>query len=273
MNALATLVAWVDLVSTTILAGAIISAALIAPASRTGRQAAHAAAYVLGGVLLLELILTALRLYPLSQEGGVAVVADVLNLTWGRLWILRVLGLAILISARRSSPRWLAVVAAFWLLLRSFQGHAGAHGTFPAIIDWLHLLAAVMWVGSLLQYALQPESAPVQTAVRLRTVSTAALVLLVPAGLYGAFLHVPSLSALLSSPYGRALSGKLLLAGVLIALGAANHFRYVPALQRGRSGAARTLFRIICVELAVGLLVLLLSALLGTLPMPHALPL
>jgi putative copper export protein len=273
MNALATLIAWVDLVSTTILAGAIISAALIAPASRAGRQAARTATYFVGGAFLFELILTVLRLLPLSQEGGVAVIAEVLNLTWGRLWVLRVLGLAILISGQRWSSPWLAVVAAFWLLPRSLQGHAGAHGVLPAIIDWLHLLAAVTWVGSLLQYALQPESTPVQTAIRLRTVSTAALLLLVPAGLYGAFLHVPSLSALLSSPYGRALGGKLVLAGVLIGLGAANHFRYVSALQRGSSGAARALFRIICVELAVGLLVLLLSALLGTLPMPHALPL
>jgi putative copper export protein len=271
MNAFATLIGWIDLVSTTILAGVIISTALIAPSSRETGQAARAAACLLGITLLLELVLTGWRLYPMAHVGGIAFVVDVLTSRWGRLWLLRVLGLAVLTRGTHA-PSWLlAVVAAVWLLARSFQGHAGAHGTVPALIDWVHLLAAVTWLGGLLQYALQRDPIPVQFASRLRTVSTAVLLLLLPAGAYGAFVHVPSVSALLASSYGRALSGKIVLAAVLVGFGAANHFRYVSALWRGEPRAQRGLNRVIRLELVVGLFVLLLSALLGVLPMPHAL--
>jgi putative copper export protein len=207
----------------------------------------------------------------MSSVSGVAFMVDLLNAHWGRLWLLRVVGLAVLVRGLRSSSWWCAPVAALWLMVRSFQGHAGAHGTLPALIDWVHLLAAVTWLGGLLHYALQRDPMPVQIASRLRMLSTAALLVLLPAGVYGALLHVPSLDALLKSPYGRALCGKLVLAAVLVGLGAANHLRYVPALWRGEPAAPRALYRVICVELVVGLFVLLLSALLGVLPMPHAL--
>jgi putative copper resistance protein D len=270
MNVLAMLVGWIDLVATTVLAGAILSAVLIGPPSRAGGQAARTAGWLLGAVLVLELALTGIRLRPLARGTGVAFVADLLSARWGQLWILRVLGLFVLIRGLRVPSRPLALVAAIWLLPRSMQGHAGAHGTLPAVIDWAHFAAAVAWLGALLQYALQRDPLPVQLATRLRSVSTGALVVLLPAGVYGALLHVPSLGALLASPYGRALSGKIGLGAVLIGLGAANHFRHVPALWRGEPGAERALHRVVCVELAVGVLVLLLSALLGVLPMPHA---
>jgi putative copper export protein len=272
MNVALTAVAWIDLVSTTILAGVIISAVLIMPSSRSGERATQAAAGLLGATFLVELVLTAWRLSPLAQVGGIAFVGDVLNSRWGRLWLLRVLGLALLARGVRASAPARAVVAVVWLLARSLQGHAGAHGTLPALIDWVHLVAAVTWLGGLLHYLLQRGPIPVPIAGRLRTVSTAALLVLLPAGAYGAFLHVRSLSALLTSSYGRALTGKLGLAAVLVGLGAANHFCYVPAIWREARGAQRRLNRVICLELVIGLFVLLLSALLGVLPMPHGLP-
>jgi putative copper export protein len=272
MNASATCVGWIDLVSTTILAGAIVSAVLVGPPSRAGLQVARVAACLLGAMLLLQLALTGVRLRPMARGGGVAFVAELLATRWGQLWILRVLGLAVLIRGLRAPSRSLALVAAIWLLPRSMQGHAGAHGTLPALIDWVHFAAAVTWLGALLQYALQGDPMPMQLATRLRSVSTGALVVLLPAGVYGALLHVPSLGVLLTSPYGRALSGKLVLGAVLIGLGTANHFRYVPALWRGEPGVERTVYRVVCWELVIGLFVLLLSALLGVLPLPHMLP-
>jgi len=95
---------------------------------------------------------------------------------------------------------------------------------------------------------------------------------LVPAGVYGAFLHVPRLDLLIRSPYGLALLVKLALAVVLVALGAANHFRHVPAMRRGESAAPARLARAVSAELVIAAAILLVTALLGALPMPHAHP-
>src|SRR5207247_3702179 len=107
-----------------------------------------------------------------------ALVWDLLRARWGELWALRCLGLAVLAS----STRLAAPVAAPWLLLRSLQGHAGAHGTVPALIDWLHLTAAAVWIGSLVQLALLPRPLPAVVAGRVRPVATPAPAVLVPGG-------------------------------------------------------------------------------------------
>jgi len=89
---------------------------------------------------------------------------------------------------------------------------------------------------------------------------------------YAAFLHVPRLDLLIRSPYGLALLVKLALAVVLVALGAANHFRHVPAMRRGESAAPARLARAVSAELVIAAAILLVTALLGALPMPHAHP-
>ena len=86
----------------------------------------------------------------------------------------------------------------------------------------------------------------------------------------GMQITVPSLHVLAASPYGRTLLVKLALAAALIGLGAVNHFRHVPALVRGERAAADRLSRAVRMEVVAGALVLLLSALLGVLPMPHS---
>src|SRR4029077_6040816 len=94
------------------------------------------------------------------------------------------------------------------------QGHAGAHGTVPALIDWLHLGAAAVWIGSLVQLALLPRPLPAVVAERVRRLAALALAVLVPAGVYAAVLHVQRLGMLVRSPYGLALLVKLALAAV-----------------------------------------------------------
>ena len=222
--------------------------------------------------LLGEFILTTLRMREVAGIGAGAVLVELPATRWGRLWIVRALGLAVLaaaLGARR--PRWplLAALGAVWLLARSFQGHAGAHGPLAAVIDWLHLLAGSAWLGSLVQLALGRDDPTARDALRVRALATGALALVVPAGIYAAFLHVPSLERLFDTPYGRALLAKLAVVVALLGLGALNHFRHVPALVDGRAEAAGKLRRTVRVEVVLGVAVLLLSALLGVLPMPH----
>ena len=268
MTAALALVGWLDLVAAVVLAGGLLHARLVGEPSPAGRRALRRAALVLAVALPLEFGLTALRMYEVSGVSGAALVWDLLRARWGELWVLRCLGLAVLASSRRLD----AALAAPWLLLRSFQGHAGAHGTVPALIDWLHLTAAAVWIGSLVQLALLPRPLPAAVAQRVRTLATLALAVLVPAGVYAAFLHVPRLDLLIRSPYGLALLVKLALAVVLVALGAANHFRHVPAMRRGESAAPARLARAVSAELVIAAAILLVTALLGALPMPHAHP-
>jgi len=263
-----TFVGWLDLVAAVVLAGGLLHARLVGEPSAAGRRVLGRAAWALAIVLPLEFGLTALRMYDVSGVRGTALVWDLLRARWGELWALRCLGLAVLAS----STRFAAALAAPWLLLRSFQGHAGAHGTVPALIDWLHLTAAAVWIGSLVQLALLPRPLPAVVAERVRTLATLALAVLVPAGAYAAVLHVQRLDMLIRSPYGLALLVKLALATALVALGAANHFRHVPAMRRGEGAAPARLARAVGVELVIAAAVLLVTSLLGALPMPHTMP-
>src|SRR5262249_52942397 len=127
------------------------------------------------------------------------------------------------------------------------------------------------WLGALLQFVLTPDHDVAASARRFRRLATAAVATLVPAGVYGALLHVPSLEALTGSAYGRGLLLKIAGASVLLALGAGNHFLHVPALRR-RGASVGRLKRTVRLEIIIGAVVLLLSALLGVLPMPHPPP-
>lgn len=262
-------IGWLDLACTIVLAGGYISAALIAPPSRGGRRVIRCAGGLLAATLCGELAINAVRMAAISSSDGLAFVGEMFGMQWSRLWVARCAGLALLLMLRvGAGPS--AVLAAFWLSLRSFQGHAGAHGTVPAIIDSIHLLAVVSWLGSLIQFAMIRGAAPPVSADRVRRLATISVAALVPAGVYGAFLHIPSVDRLLNSPYGRTLLVKLILAAGLLFLGAANHFRYVPALlQRRDPAAGPRLSRVVRWEIVIAALVVLMSALLGVLPMPH----
>ena len=265
MTAALAVVGWLDLVAAVVLAGGLLHAGLVGEPSPAGRRVLRRAALALAVVLPLEFGLTALRMYDVSGVSGTALVWDLLQARWGELWVLRCLGLAVLAASTRLD----AALAAPWLVLRSFQGHAGAHGTVPAVIDGLHLTAAAAWIGSLVQLALLPRPLPTAVAQRVRTLATVALAVLVPAGVYGAVLHVQRLALLVRSPYGLTLLMKLALAAALVALGAANHFRHVPAMRRGESAAPARLARAVSAELVIAAAILLVTALLGALPMPH----
>ncbi len=116
---------------------------------------------------------------------------------------------------------------------------------------------------------LQPRVSPT-AATRVRKLFTIVLAPLVLAGIYGAFLHVATTARLVGTPYGRVLLGKIALAAVCITFGALNHYRNVPALGRGEPDAGRKLLRAVRVEALLAFVLLLLSAALGLLPMPHA---
>ena len=78
-----------------------------------------------------------------------------------------------------------------------------------------------------------------------------------------------ALNALLGTAYGRTLIFKVALAILLLVSGAANHFLHIPRLDRGEPEAAPRLMQTVRRELAVGGLLLGITGLLVSLPMPH----
>jgi putative copper export protein len=272
MNEMQVLFVWLDLAATTILVGGFAYAAFVESPRARGRQAIQSGCLLLGAALLLEMSLNAHRMQQISGIHGMALVADVWDMRWSHWWALRVAALsAIAFGVRRATPPWrvLLAIGSVLLLARSVQGHAGAHGAIPALVDWFHLGAASLWVGGLLQLLLEPTLLP-RAAPRASRLFAIVLGPLVLAGIYAAHLHVATLARLLGTPYGRVLLAKLAVAAVAMTIGARNHYRNVPALERGEPTANRRLVRSVRVEVLVLFIVLLLSALLGVLPMPHA---
>jgi copper transport protein len=195
----------------------------------------------------------------------------------GLLWTARI-GLALLVAtaatyaARRRNPAywWVAAVIATLLLITlTLQSHAAAEGgLLPFATDWLHVTAASVWVGGLLGFPIlligplraMPEEIRTKllgrTVRRFSKVATVAVMSLLITGLYAILLHVPSLSALIGTPYGRALIVKLGLLVPLLAAGAIN------LVGRGRG----PFDRVVRFELILALGIFVATGFLTTLP-------
>lgn len=163
----------------------------------------------------------------------------------GQLWMLRLaLGILTATAARYAAQqsRYLAywwgatvVAGASLLVTLTQQSHAAAEeGFLPLAADWLHLMAASLWMGGLLGFPillLGPlRTIPVEPRLKLlgrlvprfSKVATTAVMGLILTGLVAVLLHVPNVSALINTPYGRALSIKVGLLIFLLVLGAQN---------------------------------------------------
>lgn len=191
---------------------------------------------------------------------------------FGRMWLIRVVVLAALWMGWWTDRKHLHVRAIAGLLLlggalialtRSVSGHAADWGdlTPSELIDWLHLLAALLWAGGLLSLAsivlpvarrvgAQQRTLIADIARRFSVLAGTTLMVTVPTGLYNAWLQVGSFQALWATPYGRTLLAKLLLLLPLLTLGASNHYVTVPLLQlwAGRPLPPQRLLFLSCVR-------------------------
>lgn len=223
---------------------------------------------------------------------------------YGGSWVLQavsVVALAIILfmlggrikrspSGEHAALWWAGLVAAAVLLVApSWTGHATAaikHFRLAVFSDWLHLLAGGFWVGGLFHLALTwPPALPLLTkpqrtrslhhVIRLFTrVAMPSVALLVIAGLYNTWAHVPRLEAFWMTPYGKVLFLKLLLVGVMLLLGGLHNFYYgkkAAALEKAEAtdpqahDAAkleRGFSLSVALEAGLGILVLLFTAVL-----------
>jgi copper resistance protein D len=177
---------------------------------------------------------------------------------------------------KRKSNRYLAVLisaAGAVLLAWSFSvlGHVANLDPLSRFAIAVHVIAISLWVGSLypLYRHLNTEPVTLLGPVLHRFGQFAWLIIaaLLIAGVYLATRLLGSLDDLISTAYGLALLLKIVLVAALLALGAINKFRLVPALERDAS--LQPLRRAIAFEMLLALLVLLLSAWLTTVVGPE----
>ena len=188
--------------------------------------------------------------FEIAAPWSAAVNGVLFTTRYGVLWIARlalIFALTGLLSAA-DPRRWLVLGVSLLLLLSiSLGSHAAAEAqpTLPVFADWIHLLAASIWIGGLIHFALGLRAVrdrdagfrtrltarliPRFSALALLSVGTLAL-----SGLYSAILRIGTLEALGGTVYGRALIVKLSLALCAIMLGTGNF--YPAHTDRFRSG-------------------------------------
>jgi copper resistance protein D len=208
------------------------------------------------------------------------------------LWL--VIGLLVLGRRSATSRRWLGlslvVVALSFLGSLAWSGHAsgtpGIPGSVHIAADGLHLVAAGTWTGGLVPLALLLAAARRATdssvasiaraaTLRFSTLGVIAVGTLLVTGVANAWVLVGSVPALVGTEYGRLLMVKIGLFIAMICVAAFNRLRLTPQLSSVRTAAdaQRRLQRNSLIELAMGLLILVIVGALGTLPPGlHAMP-
>ena len=140
------------------------------------------------------------------------------------------------------------VAAGITMLLHVLVGHAAGPSPLRTVnlaVQWLHLLAVGTWIGGLVWLLAglrgRDRAEQVGSAVRFSKLAAPVLGLVAITGLSRALHLAGGWQGLLDSSYGRLLDLKVALFLGLVALGALNRFRVVPALAAGvrRLGALR----------------------------------
>lgn len=209
---------------------------------------------------------------------------------FGPLWIARLV-VATIVAAlllRWPSGPALQLVPFFAMLLlvslagtghaRATQGWAGA---LHVAADAAHLLAAGAWIGGLWLLSFvtlndahddRDDNAIGDVLVRFSGVGYVAVATLVASGLINSWFLVGSPSALISSTYGWLLIVKVSAFLGMVLLAVANRFWITPQIGRASSSSGgrwlRLLRRHVVAEQALGLLVLAVVSLLGTMEPP-----
>jgi putative copper resistance protein D len=200
---------------------------------------------------------------------------------FGQVWLWRgacLFATALLLLSKDRRAGWIRLISASaFLSAIACVGHSGAQlgaiGWLQLGADVAHLLAAGLWLGSLPGLALllaSREFAKSSTATRrFSSFGILAVVTLLLTGLFNTYLLTDGITSLPDSAYGRLLLLKVAVFAGMVALATINRCYWTPKLP-GRP-AVLAIRRHSTIEAAMGLAVLVIVGLLGTLPPPaHA---
>ncbi|GLV57370.1 copper transport protein YcnJ [Dictyobacter sp. S3.2.2.5] len=164
--------------------------------------------------------------------------------------------LAIFTTVVRERPRamdsilsWLNLLLGLALLTAvTLSGHAAAVTgnvqTLAILSDWLHLLAASLWVGGMIYLSLvylpglrrgslsDRVHVLLSTLGRFSPLALAGVVIMAVSGPFNAVVHMDSFAQLITTAYGRSLSVKTLLVVALLVTSAIHVLIYRPRLKK-----------------------------------------
>ncbi|MDR7236024.1 copper resistance CopC/CopD family protein [Neobacillus drentensis] len=240
-----------------------------------------------GLILLFIIILLGLPLqatiesgYPWSEVFTFSTFENMLlNTNYGQSWLIQItilLTLTLLTSfiGFAESTKRIILWACFCLgtamvLTKAVTSHAAGqtNQVLAIAMDFLHLLAASIWIGSLIGFVglLSFRKKPELKQEYLKMVKSFSkwgillVLILTLTGLYGSFLYIPNFSALFQTNYGQVLLCKVSLFLLMLILAAVNFIK-------GKRGTAEGLRATLKGELLLGLIILVLSVVLTNLP-------
>ena len=217
---------------------------------------------------------------------------------FGRVWEGRLIVALLLVSfalfgsGRRKLGRLFAAsqaaLAVLFVGMLAWSGHAagtlGGTGILHLAADVLHLVAAAAWLGGLVPLLMflatkgeGPEIPLLDRYMVLRQFSTLAawsVTLIAASGIINTWFMTNGLQSFLGTDYGDLVLVKIGLFGVMLGFGAVNRYWLTPHLRpaAGNSEAESRALRLLCasvsIEIALGLVVMLVVAVLGQLPPP-----
>lgn len=224
----------------------------------------------------------ALKGAALSGDATGLVDPELLALLWstdsGTTFAMQVSGLGLLILGLPFGRLGLLVsLVGGAIALGSFivSGHvASEESPSLSFTLLLHLLLAAFWIGILMplhRMAKRPEGLAdlARLAHQFGRIAIFAVPLLLVAGVGVASAFAGSVVAVFTTTYGLTLLAKGALVALMLALGAWNKLRLVPALHAGDGTAAQQLGRVVMWEWVVAHGILGLSAILTTAATPH----
>lgn len=287
----------ISFTSLLVLVGALVfhfGVAARAPVPESMRERMRTRAARLGALSASVLLLSAVARFVVQVQmmrdnaaGADAMQTIALRTQWGAVWFLQVIVAIIALfslAAARRDARHAWTVAAIAVLVAAVTpalgGHAAASSRFTALAitaDGLHVVASAAWLGTLVYVVLAAVAEStrdgderwghVASLVNLYSpIALTAAATVAVTGVVSAWLRLEHPSALWTSGYGRVLLIKL---GLLIGVGITGAFNWLlvrPAL--GTAAATKRLQRSASIELGIGVLVVLVTAILVATQIP-----
>lgn len=233
------------------------------------------------GVAVAQALSLILQIASLTDEAAGWPVAEALRTSFFRASLVRLLASVGLIAGatvvrRRPGARagWAALIGSAGLLLASsaWMSHAAARLENRGVLlglDFLHQLAATVWVGGLVHLfaaARRVERPWPRVALRrFSTLAVAAVFLLLAAGIGLSLYYVDGARALVGTAYGWMLLAKASLLVGLLGLGGLNFFS-VRGLPEAAQPPPSRLRRLVEAEVGLGITAFFAAASLTSLP-------
>jgi copper transport protein len=276
--------------------------AFAADAEYRAARIGYVAAGVLGATLLLRLGAQSYAMHGASDAFNGGLVATMVARTiWGWGWLLELVGVLLAglgyyrargdarnvlwgesrVIGRERGLWWTvaalgALIAAFSPALSGHAASAPSMRAFAVLADGVHVLGASSWLGTLALVLLAGLPAVTRQVAEVRgplvrslinaysPVALASAGVAATTGVFAAWLHVGTIPNLWSTRYGITLLVKLTVLGV-VALTGFHNWRFVKP-RLGTDAATVHLVRSARVEIAVAIIVLLVTAVLVASP-------